>query len=74
VGCERCIHGYSGRTGIFEVMPISSEMTYLIMRGAKAPELAEQAKKEGIVSLRESGLNKVVLGETSLVELNRTFK
>jgi type IV pilus assembly protein PilB len=55
-------------------MPISSEMTYLIMRGAKAPELAEQAKKEGIVSLRESGLNKVVLGETSLVELNRTFK
>jgi type IV pilus assembly protein PilB len=74
VGCERCIHGYSGRTGIFEVMPISSEMTYLIMRGAKAPELAEQAKKEGIVSLRESGLNKVVIGETSLVELNRTFK
>ena len=74
VGCERCTHGYSGRTGIFEVMPISSDMTILIMRGANATELAAQAKQEGIISLRESGLKKVKEGVTSLAELNRTFK
>jgi len=74
VGCERCTHGYSGRTGIFEVMPISSDMTLLIMRGATATELAAQAKQEGIISLRESGLKKVKEGATSLAELNRTFK
>lgn len=72
--CERCVHGYKGRTGIFEVMPISEEMKFLIIRGANAMELAAQAKKEHIISLRESGLEKVKKGETSLAELNRTFK
>jgi|SRR5579885_364715 type IV pilus assembly protein PilB len=72
--CERCIHGYSGRSGIFEVMPISDEMRYLIMRGANAIDINEQAKKEQIPSLREDGLDKVKKGITSLAELNRTFK
>lgn len=72
--CDHCIHGFKGRTGIFEVMPISKEMTYLIMRGATIMEIAEQAQKEGIGDLRESGLEKVKLGVTSLAELNRTFK
>lgn len=72
--CERCVHGYKGRTGIFEVMPISEEMRYLIIRGANAMELAEQAKKEKVPNLRDAGLEKVKKGETSLAELNRTFK
>lgn len=72
--CERCIHGYKGRSGIFEVMPISEEMRFLIIRGANAMELTEQAKKEHIPNLRESGLEKVKKGETSLAELNRIFK
>lgn len=72
--CERCVHGYKGRTGVFEVMPISEEMRYLIIRGANAMELAEQAKKEHIPDLRDAGLEKVKKGETSLAELNRTFK
>lgn len=72
--CDRCIQGFKGRTGIFEVMPISEEMAILIMRGANAIELTSQAKKEGIVTLRESGLAKVRQGVTSLAELNRTFK
>lgn len=73
-GCERCTNGYKGRTGIFEVMPISNEMCYLIMRGGNAVEIGELAKKEGVVTLRENGLDKVKKGLTSLAELNRTFK
>ncbi len=71
--CERCVHGYKGRTGLFELMPISIEMSYLIMRGANAHEISEQATKEKIVNLREAGLTKVKQGLTSLAELNRTF-
>lgn len=72
--CERCTFGYVGRTGIFEVLPISDQMGLLIMRGANALELTEQAKKENIMSLRESGLDKIRQGITSLNELNRTFR
>lgn len=72
--CEHCIHGYTGRTGIFEVMPVSDEMRLLIMRGANAIEINAQAKKEKIQTLREDGLDKVKRGITSLAELNRTFK
>lgn len=72
--CEQCIHGFKGRIGIFEVMPISSEMAELMMRGANALEITAQAKAEGITNLRESGLDKVKKGLTSLAELNRVFK
>jgi len=72
--CEHCVHGYKGRTGIFELMPISEEMRFLIIRGANAMELAVQAKKEHIADLRDAGLLKVKKGETSLAELNRTFR
>lgn len=74
VGCDRCISGYKGREGIFEVMPISSEMSYLIMEGGHALDIIKQAKKEGVTDLRESGLKKVKSGTISLSELNRVFK
>ncbi|MHB1948162.1 MAG: type IV-A pilus assembly ATPase PilB [Gammaproteobacteria bacterium] len=74
VGCEECIFGFKGRVGIFEVMPISKEMEFLIMRGANALEIIKQAKQENISDLRESGLKKVKEGITSLAELNRVFK
>lgn len=73
-GCDRCTYGYSGRTGIYEMMPVSQEMAYLIMRGGNAIEIAELAKKEGVRNLRETGLDKVRQGITSLAELNRTFR
>jgi type IV pilus assembly protein PilB len=72
--CERCLSGYKGRCGIFEVMPITPEMSYLIMEGGNALEIVKQARKEGIIDLRESGLNKVKQGIISLTELNRVFK
>lgn len=73
-GCDQCIHGFKGRVGIFEVMPISSEMENLIVRGGNVLEIVNQAKAEGIINLREAGIKKVKEGITSLSELNRVFK
>ncbi|HVY53392.1 MAG TPA: type IV-A pilus assembly ATPase PilB, partial [Gammaproteobacteria bacterium] len=72
--CDHCMNGFKGRSGIFEVMPVSSDMAALIMRGGNALEIVEQARHEGIINLRESGLRKVAEGVTSLAELNRVFK
>lgn len=73
-GCEHCTHGFTGRVGIFEVMPISPEMSQLIMAGGNALQVVDLAKREGIATLRDSGLDKVREGITSLTELNRVFK
>ena len=70
VGCDQCNGGYKGRVGIYQVMPISDEMKRLIMRGANAMELADQARLEGIPDLRKSALKKVKDGITSLEEIN----
>ena len=70
-GCDQCNHGYKGRLGIYEVLPISEEIGRIIMASGNALQIAEQAKREGINDLRQSGLNKVRMGLTSLEEVNR---
>jgi type IV pilus assembly protein PilB len=74
VGCERCFSGYLGRLGIFEVLPVTTEMSYLILEGGNTADIVKQARKEGVIGLREAGLNKVKQGKISLAELNRVFK
>ncbi len=74
IGCSSCNGGYKGRVGIYQVMKISEEMGRIIMEGGNAMDLADQAKKEGIPDLRESGLKKVMDGITSLEEVNRVTK
>ncbi len=74
VGCDQCTDGYKGRVGIYQVLPISEEMGKLIMKGASAYDMADQAKKEGIPDLRDSALKKVRQGVTSLEEINRVTK
>ena len=69
VGCSLCNNGYKGRVGIYQVMPISDAIQGIILRDGSAPEIAAQAKAEGIRSLRESGLHKVRTGLTSLEEV-----
>ena len=69
VGCSACNNGYKGRVGIYQVMPISEEIQRIILRDGSALEIAEQAKREGVRSLRESGLHKVRQGMTSLEEV-----
>ncbi len=73
VGCDQCNDGYKGRVGIYQVMPISEEMGRIIMAGGNSMELADQAKREGIADLHESGLKKVKQGILSLEELNRVI-
>lgn len=72
--CEKCSHGYVGRAGIFEVMPVTEEIAYAIMQNKGTLEIAKIANKIGIINLRESGLNKIRKGITSLLEINRVFK
>jgi type IV pilus assembly protein PilB len=69
VGCSACNNGYKGRVGIYQVMPISEDMQRIILADGSALEIAEQARKEGVRSLRESGLHKVKQGLTSLEEV-----
>ena len=70
VGCPQCTDGYKGRTGIYEVMPVSEQIGRIIMTGGDVLDIKEQAVKEGVWGLRQSGLNKVRQGITSLEELN----
>ena len=74
VGCDQCNGGYKGRVGIYQVMPVSEEMGRIIMEGGNSMQLADQAKREGIPDLRQSGLKKVKDGLTSLDEINRVTK
>jgi type IV pilus assembly protein PilB len=69
IGCPACNNGYKGRVGIYQVMPISEDMQRIILAGGSALEIAAQAQKEGVRSLRQSGLHKVKLGVTSLEEV-----
>ena len=69
VGCARCNNGYKGRVGIYQVMPISEEIQRIILRDGSSMDIAEQARLEGVRSLRQSGLHKVRLGVTSLEEV-----
>lgn len=68
-GCTQCHKGFKGRTGIFQVMPISTAMQELILQDANGLALSRQAQREGGCSLRQAGLRKVLSGDTSLDEV-----
>lgn len=70
VGCNACNNGYKGRVGIYQVMPISEAIQALILSDSSTEmDIAAQAKREGVRSLREAGLLKVRQGMTSLEEV-----
>ena len=69
VGCAKCNNGYKGRLGIYQVMPISEEIQRIVLADGSAMEIAAQAQREGVRSLRQSGLHKVKLGMTSMEEV-----
>ena len=71
-GCEKCNNtGYKGRVGLYEVMEISDELRELILVGASGLELKRKAVEEGMITLRRSGLHKVVEGVTTIEEVAR---
>lgn len=74
VGCEECTEGYKGRTGIYQVMPMSDEIAAIVLEGGNAIQIAEAAQKAGVRDLRQSALMKARQGITSLAEINRVTK
>jgi type IV pilus assembly protein PilB len=71
-GCDRCNNtGYKGRVGLYEVMEITDELRELILVGASALELRKKAIDEGMITLRRSGLQKVMEGVTTIEEVAR---
>ncbi|GAQ95491.1 type IV pilus assembly protein PilB [Thermodesulfovibrio aggregans] len=75
-GCNQCNNtGYSGRVALYEVMPIKNEIKELILTGASEAEIKKEALKLGMITLRQSGIHKVMQGITSIDEVMRiTFE
>lgn len=74
VGCPECNEGYKGRTGIYQVMPLTDAIQKIVLEGGNAMQIAAEAEREGINDLRKSALVKVKNGVTSLAEINRVTK
>lgn len=73
VGCPECNgKGYKGRVGIYQVMPVTEDMKKIILREGSDIEIAMEARKDGVLSLREAGMKKVKEGITSLEEVLAT--
>ena len=71
-GCEKCNNtGYKGRLGLFELMIVNDEMRDLIMRNASTEVLREAARKAGMVTLREAGMDGIFAGHTTAEEVIR---
>ncbi len=69
-GCRYCRHtGYSGRTGIFELMLVTDKMRQMILRKAGTAEIEIEARKSGMQTLRQDGIRKALRGITSLDEI-----
>jgi type IV pilus assembly protein PilB len=72
VGCTACYNtGYSGRVGLFEVLPLTRDVRRLILDCATVDQIREHARAAGIRSLRDDGLRKVLAGVTSIEEVQR---
>jgi type IV pilus assembly protein PilB len=69
VGCSACNNGYKGRVGIYQVMPVTEEIQRIILSQGTAMDIANQAKREDVRDLRQSGLIKVRAGVTTLEEV-----
>ncbi len=72
-GCQDCNQGYSGRTGIYEVLTVTPEIAQAINDGATANQIEDLAIQQGMQTLPHSGLEKLAQGLTSKKELQRVL-
>jgi general secretion pathway protein E len=71
-GCENCVFtGYYGRSGIFELLTVTDELRKLILKSADANQLRDMARREGMITLLEDGVEKIKAGITTLSEVFR---
>lgn len=74
-GCKACVNtGYSGRTGIFEVLEMEDNIRKLIIKKASADEIEAQAIKNGMTTMLEDGIEKVLFGITTIEEIIRVTR
>jgi type IV pilus assembly protein PilB len=72
VGCPNCLHtGYRGRAPIFEIMPVTEDITRLIVERAASAEIERVAVEQGMDTLRVAALRKVLRGDLSIEEMAR---
>ena len=70
VGCVKCRYtGYRGRTGLYEVMPVTQRISRLIHEQASSSEIKREALNDGMLTLREYGIKKIAFGDTSFEEV-----
>jgi type IV pilus assembly protein PilB len=73
-GCGHCNGtGYKGRLGIYEIMPVTEALERLIVERKSADELMRVAVAEGMISLRQDGLERVLQGVTTVEEISRVI-
>lgn len=71
-GCIECANsGYFGRIGIFEVLPVSEKIAHLVLQHSDSQEIEKQAIEEGMITMKQDGYLKVLLGVTSIEEVLR---
>ncbi len=69
-GCNRCFDtGYRGRTAVYEMLPVSDELTELIIEGAADVKIRAKARESGMVTLREAAVKKMLEGVTTIEEV-----
>lgn len=71
--CNHCSNGYHGRIGIFEVLSLSKDIAHIILSGGNAQHILIQAQEEGMMTMYESGVEKVEAGLTTLDEIDRVI-
>jgi type IV pilus assembly protein PilB len=71
-GCAKCFHtGYKGRTGVFEILAMDDELRAAVLAGASTQELRQAAKRGGMRTLRESAVELLFAGRTTIEEVLR---
>lgn len=74
-GCSKCNQiGYRGRIGIYEVLKINQQLQHLIVANSSAEVIKKQAEKQGVLTMVEDGILKVITGETTFEEVLRVTK
>lgn len=72
-GCEACLRtGYRGRSGLYEVMEMNDDLRRMVQQKRPVSDVREQARREGMTTLKQDGIRKALLGVTDLAEVRRT--
>ena len=69
VGCAQCVGGYRGRTGVFQMMPVTDTLAHAMLNGQPTRALAAIAQSEGVLTLHQAAVHKALAGLTSIEEV-----